>query len=346
MADAIACNVEIYRDRFLGSGVTANELKVKAGEWGARFEAHDIEYAAEMRGVAEGANLPFEDIALLNARYELSYSLYTSEAAAANTGLLEPEGCTAFGLLPEYTANNHTLIGQNWDWLAGLIGNMCVLRGQIGDGPAFITLTQAGIVGGMIGLNEAGIGLCVNGLSAINDGRNLDHRPFHIRVRDIMRAETYSSALKVILATDRTCSTNWLIAHGDGDVLDIESAADQANFLSPEDGMLTHGNHFIDRTNIRSDFERIAPSTLYRTPRLERLIRALPRPWSLDQIKPALCDHLGLPAAICRHGDMSEAENLRTATVASVLLNVTAQYMEITDGPPCEHDFQRINLRA
>ncbi len=346
MAASIVQNVEIYRNRFLDGGISKKELMQKATEWGQRFAAHDPDYATEMEGIAKAADLPFEDIALLNARYELAYSLSTEEGAAANKILTTPEGCTAFGLLPEHTINNDTLIGQNWDWLAGLIGNMCVIRGQIDDGPAFMTVTQAGIVGGMIGLNEAGIGLCVNGLSAVNDGRNLDRRPFHIRVRDIMRCETLSDALRVILATDRTCSTNWLLAHADGEILNIETSADVANYLYPENGVITHGNHFINRQNIKSDFERISPSTLYRTPRLKRLIESRQQPWSLDQIKPLMMDHAGLPMAICRHPDPKEPETRRTATVATALLNVSSQYMEVTDGPPCESNYQRVGLRG
>jgi hypothetical protein len=38
------------------------------------------------------------------------------------------------------------------------------MRVQRPDRPNFIYLIQAGIVGGMIGLNESGLGLCVNGL--------------------------------------------------------------------------------------------------------------------------------------------------------------------------------------
>ncbi len=53
-----------------------------------------------------------EAVALLNARYELAFTLFGQEAnkQATKADLLEvgPDGCTTFGLLPEATADRHT----------------------------------------------------------------------------------------------------------------------------------------------------------------------------------------------------------------------------------------------
>ena len=69
------------------------------------------------------------EIALLKARYELAYCVFGSEAQSLNSsGVTEQEGCASFGLLPEMTANGHTMIGQTWDWLEKLRGRVFVMR--------------------------------------------------------------------------------------------------------------------------------------------------------------------------------------------------------------------------
>ncbi|MBL4740986.1 MAG: hypothetical protein JKY12_08315 [Sneathiella sp.] len=345
LAENIRANVKTYTNRFLLGGTTIEKIQTEASKWAVRFQQHDEEYYEEMKGIADGADLPISHISLLNARYELSYTLYTNEAAAANAiPSHEPEGCTAFGVQPEYTTTGHTIMGQNWDWLEGLLGNMCLLKVTSDEHPDYLILTQAGIVSGMIGFNENGVGLCVNGLSSHGDGQALHHRPFHIRVRDIMRAQNLNDAMKVILSTDRVCSTNWLIGQSGGDVLDIESSATVAHALYPVDGLITHGNHFINRNGITSEFERIAPCSLYRTPRLDKLIRQSKNGWDAETFKTCLKDSFGAPKAICRYANPADPEEARTVTVASVIMNLDTLTMEISDGPPDNNEYYRHSL--
>jgi len=347
MADSIRSNVRTYMNRFLLGGATEETILQEAGNWADRFQDHDAGYFQEMQGIADGCGLSIAEIGLLNARYELSYTLYTSEAAAVNDApppSHEPEGCTSFGVQPEFMASNTTVIGQNWDWLEGLLGNMCLLKVRSDDHPDYLILTQAGIVSGMIGFNEHGIGLCVNGLSSKRDGKHLHHRPFHIRVQDIMRSKTLNEAMKVILSKDRVCSTNWLIGCKGGEVLDIETSPDVAHTLYPSDGLITHGNHFIDRTDIETEFERIAPCSLYRTPRLERLIRQNQQKWDIEHFKACLKDRFGFPRAICRYVNLDDPEEARTVTVSSVIMDLDNLTMDITDGQPDVNEFIRHSL--
>lgn len=346
MANSVKANIQTYKKRFLMGGASEETIFNEAAGWANRFRDHDGEYYEEMQGIAKGADVSIAEIGLLNARYELSYTLYTNEAAEANKAppSHEPEGCTSFGVQPEYTATGTTIMGQNWDWLDGLVGNMCLLRVRSDRHPGYLILTQAGIVSGMIGINEQGIGLCVNGLSSKRDGQHLHHRPFHIRVQDIMRSTTLNDAMKVILATDRVCSTNWLIGCKGGEVLDIETSPDVAHSLYPSDGLITHGNHFINRTGIETEFERVAPCSLYRTPRLDRLIRQNQQKWDAEHLKATLKDKFGYPRAICRDVNPDDPEEARTVTVASVIMDLDALTMDVTDGPPDVNEYTRYTL--
>lgn len=346
MSASIRANVQTYLERFMMGGTPEEVIWQEAEKWGARFQEHDSGYFEEMNGIANGADIPLRAIALLNARYELAYTLYTTEAAAANDmpHSQRPEGCTAFGIQPEFTATKTTIMGQNWDWLEGLLGNMCLLRVRSEEHPDYIVLTQAGIVSGMIGFNENGIGLCVNGLSSKADGKELHHRPFHIRVQDIMRSRTYNDALKVIFSTDRVCSTNWLLGCKGGEVLDIESSPNVTHTLYPQDGLVTHGNHFINQTGIETEFERIAPCSLYRTPRLDRLIRQNSQAWDVAHLKSCLKDTFGEPRAICRYANEDDPVAARTVTVASVIMDLDRLTIEVSDGPPDTNEYHQHSL--
>ncbi len=336
----IKANVETYKNRFMMGGASEARVNTEAEKWSKRLQDHDAEYFEEMTAIAEASGTPLRDIALLNARYEISYSLYSQEAAAANDmPVHEPDGCTAFGILPEYSANGHTLLGQNWDWLNGLLGNLCLLRHRSEEHPDHILLTQAGIVSGMIGFNEHGVGLCVNGLSSKADGQELHHRPFHVRVRDIMRSKTLFDALKVIFGTDRVCSTNWMIGQRGGEILDIETSPNVSHTLYPKDGLITHGNHFINRTNIETEYERIAPCSLYRTPRLDRLIRQNSQKWDIEFLKSVLKDRFGGYKAICRYPNPEDPEAAQTVTVAGLIMDLDELTIEISDGPPDQNEF-------
>ena len=170
MRDQIRDNYATYVDRFKAGGAKLPVILEQSDGWAAFIARDNPEYSEEMLGIAAGSGVSLTEIAMLNARYELTYSVFGSEAQSVNSQApLEQEGCTAFGLLPEMTASGHTLIGQNWDWLERVRGRVFVMRVRRSmesrkGKPDFIGFTEAGIAGCKIGVNEAGIGLCVNGL--------------------------------------------------------------------------------------------------------------------------------------------------------------------------------------
>jgi isopenicillin-N N-acyltransferase-like protein len=352
MRQEIRANYTTYVDRFQAGGATLTRVLEQSDAWSGFIARDNPEYAEEMAGVAAGADLSLTEIAMLNARYELAYCLFGSEAQTINREAgLEQEGCTAFGLLPEMTADGHTWIGQNWDWLQNIRGHCLILRvmrgGEGGPGkPDFVGFTEAGIVGCKMGVNSAGIGLCVNGLVTARDGANGMRKPFHVRCREILDAWTFDKALLPVVQKDRTCSTNFLLGHADGEIIDIEATPDFCSYIYPTGGMLTHANHLVRETRVASEFERISPHSLYRAHRLERLLRRSAGGIGLDTIQTALSDHFSAPASICRHPDMSLPEAKRAISVAAIALDLNTRTLHVTDGQACQSDFQAVPLEA
>lgn len=352
MRAEIRQNFATYIERFETGGARQPVVLEQSDAWAAFIARDNPEYADEMAGVAAGAELSLTEVAMLNARYELAYCVFGSEAQSLNSApIQEQEGCTAFGLLPELTASGHTWIGQNWDWLEKVQGRVFVMRVQrssergVGK-PDFVGFTEAGIVGCKIGVNAAGIGLCVNGLVTARDGANGFRKPFHVRCREILDAWTFDKALLPVVQTDRCCSTNFLIGHADGEIIDIEATPDFCAYIYPEDGLVTHANHLVRETRIASQFERIAPHSLYRANRLERLLRRHGGEIGLDTIHSLLSDHFSAPASICRHADRTLPVPKRVTSVTSAAIDLNARMLYVTDGPPCQSAFQAVPLHA
>src|SRR5262245_60849122 len=128
-AREIADNVATYLRRFAASGLDRDAAFVEATRWRKAIAVENGAYAEEMRGIAEGSGQSKDTIALLNARYELAFTLFGQEArtAVAVAELVAPDGCTTFGLAPEATADRHTWLGRNWGWLYGVDGRVIVV---------------------------------------------------------------------------------------------------------------------------------------------------------------------------------------------------------------------------
>jgi len=352
MRSEIRDNYATYVERFEAGGAKLPVVLEQSDAWAAFIARDNPEYAEEMAGVAAGADLSLTEIAMLNARYELAYCVFGAEAQSLNgPAITEQEGCTAFGLLPEMTASGHTLIGQNWDWLQKLQGHVFVMRVKRSSEPGtikpdFVGFTEAGIVGCKMGVNAAGIGLCVNGLVTNRDGANGFRKPFHVRCREILDAWTFDKALLPVVQTDRCCSTNFLIGHADSEIIDIEATPDYCSYIYPQDGLVTHANHLVRETRIASQFERIAPHSLYRANRLERLLRRKSGRIGIDTIQALLSDHFSAPASICRHADMTLPEPKRVISVAAAAIDLNTRTLYVTDGPPCQSLFQAVPLHA
>lgn len=335
-AAEIKTNVELYLEIFEYKGTDEETVYDQAEEFIPLIEDENEEYAEEMKGIAEGSGLPLEDITILNARYEVMYSAF--KEAADEVDEEQPDACTAFVTQPEISADGHTYLGQNWDWMPGLETFVMDIRRD--DKPNMVAMTEAGIVGGKIGVNEHGLGMTLNGLVTAKDGENPFRKPFHVRFREVLDAERMDSAISPLITKDRACSGNVIVAHAEGEAVNLEIAPETANYLYPEDHLLTHANHVEDRSSMNSEFEKLIPDTLCRAPRLKRLLTKNAGEIDVNVLKDALQDHFGKPNSICRHPNEDDPELDRLQTNGSYIMDLTERRLLGTDGPPCESEYR------
>jgi isopenicillin-N N-acyltransferase-like protein len=346
LRDRVIHNVRVYLDRF---GREFNLSREAVLERAAHLlevirQTHPA-YLHGMEGIALGSGCSLLEIAMLNARYEILY--YQQGAALLALAAQAPErpvdGCTAFAVLPEASANGHVLIGQNWDWLPEIRG---AVVHSTHDDLATLAFTEAGIFGGKIGLNSAGVGLCINGMNSTADDWSRVVRPVHVRCHDILRSSTFMDATAVITDEARGCSTNFLVAQAPNHVADLEAAPPGVHQLACENGVLAHANHFVNPSAIgvtEPPSER-RPFSRQRQARMTELLSSK-RPIAVSDLQTWLRDRVSAPAAICRHpDDPTLPADAQYATVAAVIADLEARTLFITDGPPDQAAFVQVSL--
>ncbi len=342
----VAANLETYLKRFEASGMTRPEAYAEAKRWGASMQRQNSEYAEEMSGLARGADQELAAIWLLNARYEITFTLFGKDAQAKEKAAAETDGCTTFGVLPEATADGKTWLGQNWDWLEGVHKGTLVLHIERKSKPSIVCLTEAGILGGKMGVNSAGIGLVENGLASSLDGRNGYQKPFHMRCREILDADRFEDAIRPVIDTKRTCSANFVVGDAGGEIIDIETSPDHLTYLWPVEGIVTHSNHFIGQGHGESQMEKNGPNTLYRAARLRRLLEKDRGRLGLSHFKAAMSDRFGAPNAISRTPDPRMAEAKRLMTTGAVLIDLAERVLHVAAGPPSDYAYHPFAVDA
>jgi len=337
--ELIAQNLKIYFYRFeRETKLPKAEVLRRAGLYLRVIEQCAPQYAEAMRGVAEGARIELLEIAALNARYELIYSEETRKA------LEHSDGCTSFVVLPQKSSNGHLLLAENWDWIPDIRGLILKIREP--GVPEILCFTEAGIVGGKIGLNAAGLGLAINGLNSEKDNWALLAKPFHVRCWEILRCPDFEQALRVVTEGERSVSANFLIAQAPDRALDLETAPTGVSRLLPRDGWLAHSNHFIDLRSAgltRNIHTSKRPSTEQRLARVQHLLRTSSQ-LSLEKASEILRDHDDYPYSICRHPDEKFPPEERYQSVVSVVMDLTEKSLAIASGPPCQHEYRALKL--
>ncbi len=323
-------NVNVYFQRFEEEvGLSPTEVVERAHAYEDVIRRASPDYYAAMRGVAEGSSTDLTIITALNIRYELLY--YEFGVA---------DGCTSFALAPERTEARELFIGQNWDWIPQVKG--ALLHATHEDGLQTLSFTEAGIVGGKIGANSARLGLAINGLTSTADEWMSFHTPFHVRCYNILRQRTFEAAVAVVTSKKRACSANFVIAQAPDKLVNIEAAPDTLYKPALDEGVVVHANHFVDPDVagvVEPPEDEHRPQSYERHKRLSALLHDQPT-FTAEEVKARLRDHQGHPNSICRHPDTTDAAYDQYATVTSIIMELNSLTMFVSDGPPCENEYE------
>lgn len=341
-------SIEAYGEVFRAyAGWDWGQVRGEAARYEAPIAAFDERYVDEMRGIAEGAGVDLEDVLSINVRTEVMFAAKARAAEAMTDGRRQGE-CTAFAVQPEASADGHTLLGQNWDWLLHCFDTVVVLEAEQDEGPNFVTVVEAGLLA-KTGMNSSGLGVTTNAL-VTDDDHGEPGIPYHVLLRAFMDCENLSDALAAAQRGLRSSSANYLIAHADGVAVDIEGAPGDFSrlfLMFGEDGVLLHTNHFRSPSFDRRDVSLwVMPDSPFR---LERVRTEVGRAradggLTLDTFRRLLGDHANFPSGVCCHADERMEPHDQGATVASVLMDLDARRVWLADGHPCTVSFRELEV--
>ena len=250
-------------------------------------------------------------------------------------------------IAPAASANGHLLIGENWDWIPEVRGAL-VHTDRARTAFRLLGFTEAGIFGAKIGLNAAGLGLLINGMATTDDDWSRLSLPFHARCRAILRVpHARRGGRRSSPPAPRACAANFLLAQTPDRIVDIEAAPDRVAALGRR-GRAASATPTT--SSIRARLGVVEPEIERGPDSQDRLAgcapsSAPPRPLALADLAAALRDQRRAhPDAICRHPDLTQPPEERYATVVSVIMDLHAQTLWISDGPPDQVPYTRIAL--
>ena len=343
--DRVRRSVEAYDEVFRAdAGWDWASVRAHARAYVPAIERFEPRYLEEMRGIAEGAGVHEDDVLAINVRTEV---MFAAKARDATDRSRRPGECTSFAVVPDRSADGHTILGQNWDWLLHAEDTVVVLEAEQDAGPDYVTVVEAGLLA-KTGMNSSGIGLVTNALVSDADV-GAPGIPYHLALRAVLDAETISDAYAALQGGYRSSSANYLVAHADGLAVDIEGAPgdfDALYLTFPADGVLLHTNHFLSpRFAGRDVGQWVMPDSPFR---LERIGTAVAGsiPLSLETFRAALADHANYPSGVCCHPDARFERLDQGTTVASILMDLDTKTMWVADGHPCTAPFRRLDYAS
>jgi len=333
-----------YTGQLAKLALDARAIGALVADYLPAIERFDPAYLDEMRGIAEGAAVAFEEVALLNARTEILKLAQRPELRRRLEASEPPDGCTGVVALPAATRDGRLIHAQNWDWKRECADTAVVLRIRRDDGPDILTFTEAGGLA-RSGLNEAGIAITANYLESDRDYRELGV-PLALIRRKVLESEHLALALRAVYVTPKSASNNMMVSHRDGIAIDFECAPDETFQLHPERGLLVHANHWVSPValaKLRDTGIANTPDSLYRDIRVRDLLAPQLGGLTRDAVKAALFDDFATPWSVCRPPRPSLSNDL-SATVAMIVMEPALGVMEVAPLPALNRQFTTYRL--
>ncbi|MCY4471543.1 MAG: C45 family autoproteolytic acyltransferase/hydrolase [Kistimonas sp.] len=186
-------------------------------------------YCTEIDALADAAGQRPEWIYVLNARSEVVNGCVQSEIP-----LME---CSTVSF------RDQGLLGQNWDTGKALLDLVVLMHITLANGRRLLMITEPGVVG-KTGLNNCGLGICLNLL-------HLKHRlqgvPLAVLARAVLESESIDQARELVVTTPGTRAACITVSQGVNQGFCIEFSGDKHWFLSSPGRISIHTNHYLGR---------------------------------------------------------------------------------------------------
>ncbi|KAK9450732.1 acyl-coenzyme A:6-aminopenicillanic acid acyl-transferase-domain-containing protein [Limtongia smithiae] len=357
-----ACLVN-YATYFNNAGMSPGTVKSLAAKFSTTIETLVPHLHDELRGIADGAEVPLYDIIALNARSEIALAAKPKKSTMvvedsdsdddeendeAEKLPIPPDGCTTFA----ETVGTKQWLAQNWDWQTSQLCNLVFLEIETPkDSPSqarhLKTMTEAGLLA-KVGINSEHVGVCLNALRATNLNTNL--LPLHVLLRLVLESKSVADAksrIETQYGGGAACWGHFGVADGkeDGHAQSWELGPEGIFVINRDDKRrLYHTNHVLeDRPNMNEVIWLV--DTKERYERIKELateydekgkpVSSLTQTEQKERIFGFLKDEDNYPNSICRANDESQPGLLgEMQTVFSIVMDLTEDMAWVVVGRP------------
>ncbi|PYH46912.1 AAT-domain-containing protein [Aspergillus saccharolyticus JOP 1030-1] len=291
-------------------------VRMIAKDWKREIEQKWSNYYSEMQGIANGAEIPVVDILILNIRTEIAFGMFN-------------DGCTSL----YWKTDRQSFLAQNWDWMEEQKQNLLLLDINRVGGPRIKMITEAGIIG-KIGLNEFGIGVCLNAIKV--PGCDFSRLPVHLGLRKVLESTSVDAAVRELEEVGIAASAHILIAD-QRKAIGLETTARTLQVMHMTEGdRIFHANHLLLAHDGAVDGNWL-PDSPARQHRIQQLAtKYAPAtgggPNTVD-IMRMLDDHEGFPYSICRY---EKGPLGMDATLFSIVMELRGRIAIVRLGRPCQ----------
>jgi isopenicillin-N N-acyltransferase-like protein len=288
------------------------------------------QYVDEMRGIAEGAGVAYDDVAVVNAM------------EAVTTDALHLTKCTSMGVNQNRTQNRHVMVAHNEDWVPEDEPDVYMLHASPDDEIPFLAMSYGCLLPN-IGINAAGIAQCCDTVYPTDIRVGI---PRLIVSRAVLGARTISQAIRHMVAPQRAAGYNHLLAHDSGELYNVEVSARRFALLYAEQDYVVHTNHYLDfqMQTIEDEPDELI-STRVRYYRALRLIKEISL-HTVETLQAIQRDHVNFEDSICNH--LMEDDNPldREKTITALLMDLTTREIQATWGNPCSNSYTTYQLNC
>ncbi len=292
----------------------------------------------EIRGIAEGSGQRFNDVFVLNLLDE--FWVYIDNE--------NNHHCSGIGV-PSNNGNPGYL-SQNMDLENYTDGFQVLMRlNRTANRPEQLILTHPGLIA-LNGLNEKGVGVCVNTIMQLRASPS--GLPVAFVVRRIINSSEREDVLNFVQNVNHASGQNYIIGIK-GEVFDYEASANKVAPFNPmnENGTVYHTNHPLVNDDVKPSYEKYNPNlseeskpskfnSLYRFEALEKRI-ATNTELNESILMETLKSKDSKYNPVCR----TNRNNGYGFTFASIVMAMSEQpYIKLTVGPPDESEYKRFDF--
>lgn len=321
---------QLFEDSYEQLELTWEGAKIQARKYMPFAQERYPQYIEEIMGIAEGAKVHFDDLAVLNAMEAV-----TSDA-------LHLTRCTSLAVNEERTADGHVLAAHNEDWMPEDEGDVFIIHVTPKSEPPFLAMTYGGLLPN-IGINAYGIAQLCDSVYPSDSRIGI---PRTVNSRAVLAAKTPSEAINHMLAPRRAAGYNHLLVHESGEMYNVEVSARRFAILYGEDGYVAHTNNYLaENMAVIEDEPEELVSSRVRYFRAMGLLKRIPQ-HTLKSLQAIQRDHVNFPNSICNHSIDDQNPLDREKTINAMVIDLTVREIHIAWGNPCENPYHTYHLDA